>query len=201
MKKWTLLFAAVMGTGALCYGADVTVDRPSADVDVDPGVHVNDQGVRVHRPAANVNVDPNAEVRTNRESRREIRAERRHHRHYENDRERDRDGKEVIRESRWTEREEIRADRCTWGDPNDWAAQLSVPADRQEGGKETEMRYVCAKNNRDEDAPVPPRNFGFNTYPDAWANQDVGYSLTRSSRTSSERRYESQSYRRDDDRM
>jgi hypothetical protein len=67
---------------------------------------------------------------------------------------------------------------CYWSEPSTFDANLTVPEDQEDGGKETQMRYVC--ENADN-AIIDSRNFISDSQPDTWVadGRDKGYSLTR----------------------
>jgi hypothetical protein len=67
---------------------------------------------------------------------------------------------------------------CYWSEPSTFTSNLVVPNDQEDGGKETQMRYVC--DNADYPV-VRSRNFITDCQPDTWKadGRDKGYSLTR----------------------
>lgn len=71
-----------------------------------------------------------------------------------------------------------RGHACYWSEPSTFTSNLTVPSDQEDGGKETEMRYVC--DNADFPLIVS-RNFITEVQPDTWVadGRDKGYSLTR----------------------
>ena len=71
-----------------------------------------------------------------------------------------------------------RGHACYWSEPNTFTSNLTVPNDQVDGGKETQMRYVC--DNADFPI-VHSRNFISDCQPDTWVadGRDKHYSLTR----------------------
>jgi len=71
-----------------------------------------------------------------------------------------------------------RGHACYWSEPSTFTANLTVPEDQEDGGKETQMRYVC--DNADYPI-VDSRNFISESQPDTRKadGRDRGYSLTR----------------------
>ena len=67
---------------------------------------------------------------------------------------------------------------CYWSEPNTFDSHLAVPDDQEDGGKETQMRYVCHEANY---PIVRARNFIAESQPDTWVadGRDKHYSLTR----------------------
>lgn len=72
----------------------------------------------------------------------------------------------------------VKGHACYWSEPSTFSANLVVPEDQEDGGKETQMRYVCDS----ADFPVvDSRNFISDSQPDTWKadGRDKNYSLTR----------------------
>jgi hypothetical protein len=71
-----------------------------------------------------------------------------------------------------------RGHHCYWSEPSTFSANVVVPNDQEDGGKETQVRYVC--DNADFPL-VRSRNFISDCQPDTWKadGRDKDYSLTR----------------------